>query len=98
MSVYACSYCKIRSSTPAREICCHRLMLLLFVQSFSDDSATDQSDDVEMPFTFQDRGSVIGRGPHLKLSRGEELYSFEQEFKMINEQKFICSLDLNFCI
>lgn len=69
-------------------------MLLILVQSFSDDSATDQSDDVEMPFTFQDRSSIIGHGPHLKLSRGEELYSFEQEFKMVNEQKFICSLDL----
>ena len=74
---------------------CRRIKLFLFVYSSSGDSGADLSDDVEMAVNvIADSGSVTYHGPHLKLSRDEELYSFNQEFKMVNEQKFICSLDL----
>lgn len=33
-------------------------------------------------------------GPHLKLSRGEDMYEFQEELKLVKEKKFICSVDL----
>lgn len=33
-------------------------------------------------------------GPHKKLSRGEKIYELTQEIRMVDEKKFICSLDL----
>ena len=33
-------------------------------------------------------------GPHQKFSRGDEMYSLEEELTMVPEQKFICSLHL----
>jgi hypothetical protein len=33
-------------------------------------------------------------GPHRKLSKGDEVYMVEQEYKIVTERKFICSLDL----
>ena len=36
----------------------------------------------------------VVHGPHEKLSRGDELYEMEQEFKLVTERKVISSLDL----
>ena len=33
-------------------------------------------------------------GPHLKLSRGEDLYEYRKELRQVKERKFLCSLDL----
>jgi hypothetical protein len=33
-------------------------------------------------------------GPHPKLSRGDEIYNVQHEFKMVKDIKIVCSLDL----
>lgn len=38
--------------------------------------------------------SVTMYGPHRKLSRGDEIYNVQKQFKMVTERKIICSLDL----
>jgi hypothetical protein len=54
------------------------------VEDDADESnAQDSHDDFQIPF-----------GPHRKFSRQSELYSTKEEFKMVQETKFICSLDL----
>ena len=32
-------------------------------------------------------------GPHPKLSRGDEIYNVQHEFKMVKDIKIVCSLD-----
>ena len=57
-----------------------------------DDQVQDDIDEVNAPVSrdnFQ-----IPFGPHRKFSRENELYSSKEEFKMVQETKFICSLDL----
>lgn len=36
----------------------------------------------------------LGYGQHSKFSRGDEMYALRDEFTMVTEKKFICSLDL----
>ena len=36
----------------------------------------------------------LGFGPHPKFSRGDEKYALNEELKMVEEKRFICSLDM----
>jgi hypothetical protein len=65
----------------------------LSVRSSSDYNDDESDGDEEENLTNID-DAVLSHGPHLKLSRGDELYEIEREFKMVNEQKFICSLGM----
>jgi hypothetical protein len=67
------------------------------------EESEDENNDVDPPGTkFDDplttKDCIIGHGPHPKLSRGEEIYNVEREFKIVNEKKFICSIDLLICM
>ena len=42
----------------------------------------------------QSHSTSVTYGPHRKLSRGDELYSMQEESKTVQEKKFVCSLDL----
>ncbi len=55
----------------------------------NDDDVTDQPEELQPVDTFS-----IPFGPHGKLTRGQELYSMKDEYKVVQEKKFICSLDL----
>ena len=46
-----------------------------------------QRDDLEQLFNV----NHIAFGPHLKLSRGDELYGMEEECSMVHERKFVCA-------
>ena len=37
---------------------------------------------------------AVSYGPHRKFSRGDDVYDLEEEFSMVKEQKFVCSLDI----
>ena len=47
-------------------------------------------DDLQQSFNV----NQIAFGPHLKLSRGDELYGMEEEYSIVQERKFVCTLDL----
>ena len=49
-----------------------------------------QIDDLQQSFNV----NQITFGPHLQLSRGDELYGMEEEYSMVQERKFVCNLDL----
>ena len=36
----------------------------------------------------------LSYGPHSKFNRGDEMYALQNEFTMVTEKKFICSLHL----
>ena len=37
---------------------------------------------------------AVSYGPHRKFSRGDDVYDLEEEFSIVKEQKFVCSLDI----
>ena len=37
---------------------------------------------------------AVTYGPHLKFSRGNDVYTMQEEYSMIKERKFVCSLDI----
>ena len=64
-------------------------------ESVMDDlESTEEGPDVDV--TPEDTPLEDGPiyGPHLKLSRGEDLNKFQKEVKLVQETKFICSVDL----
>ena len=56
----------------------------------------DECDPQIANSTLQDitTNSNIKYGPHLKLSRGDEIYKVQTEFEMVKERKVICSTQL----
>ena len=64
-----------------------------------DDKAENQVDAVATAATTTTAASVEEEdrpefGPHRKLSRGEDLFEFQKEVRMVREKKFVCSLEL----
>ena len=37
---------------------------------------------------------AVTYGPHLKFSRGNDVYTMQEEYSMVKERKFVCSLDI----
>ena len=80
-------------------------VLLIFSVYYNEEPSNDDDNervipDVEVQETAEKpTASVVVEetaefGPHLKLSRGEELYKFQKEVAMVKEKKILCSLDL----
>ena len=80
-------------------------VLLIFSVYYNEEPSNDDDNervipDVEVQETAEKpTASVVVEetaefGPHLKLSRGEELYKFQKEVAMVKEKNFLCSLDL----
>jgi hypothetical protein len=38
--------------------------------------------------------SLISFGPHRKLSGGDQIYSIKEEYEMVQDRKFVCTLSL----
>ena len=55
--------------------------------SFDDIPST--SEHVEATTT-----QIISYGPHCKLSRGDDIYSLKDEYEMVQDTKFVCTLSL----
>lgn len=49
----------------------------------------DISDAQQSPST-----TLFTFGPHQKFSRGDEIYAMKEEYSMVQERKFVCSLTL----
>ena len=80
-------------------------VLLIFSVYYNEEPSNDDDNERVIPdVEFQEiaekpTASVVVEetaefGPHLKLSRGEEMYKFQKEVAMVKEEKFLCSLDL----
>lgn len=54
------------------------------------DDTPQNSDDLHQPENTT--GSTFG--PHQKFSRGDDVYAMKEEFCMVREKKFICSLGI----
>ena len=37
---------------------------------------------------------AVTSGPHLKFSGGNDVYTMQEEYSMVKERKFVCSLDI----
>ena len=60
-----------------------------------DEQQFEQSDsDDDLGETDSGKKTSFGFGPHPKFSRGDEKYALNKELKMVEEKRFICSLDL----
>ena len=60
-----------------------------------DEQQFEQSDsDDDLGETDSGKKTSFGFGPHPKFSRGDEKYALNEELKMVEEKRFICSLDL----
>ena len=60
-----------------------------------DEQQFEQSDsDDDLGETDSGKKTSFGFGPHTKFSRGDEKYALNEELKMVEEKRFICSLDL----
>ena len=60
-----------------------------------DEQQFEQSDsDNDLGETDSGKKTSFGFGPHPKFSRGDEKYALNEELKMVEEKRFICSLDL----
>ena len=60
-----------------------------------DEQQFEQSDsDDDLGETDSEKKTSFGFGPHPKFSRGDEKYALNEELKMVEEKRFICSLDL----
>ena len=60
-----------------------------------DEQQFEQSDsDDDLGETDSGKKTSFGFGPHPKFSRGDEKYALNEELKMVDEKRFICSLDL----
>ena len=55
----------------------------------------DENSSVQKDMSHDtDKNISLVNGPHSKFSRGDEMYALQNEFTMVTEKKFICSLDL----
>ena len=55
----------------------------------------DENSSVQKDMSHDtDKNISLGYEPHSKFSRGDEIYTLQNEFIMVTEKKFICSLDL----
>ena len=60
-----------------------------------DEQQFEQSDsDDDLGETDSGKKTSFGFGPHPKFSRGDKKYALNEELKMVEEKRFICSLDL----
>ena len=60
-----------------------------------DEQQFEQSDsDDDLGETDSGKKTSFGFGPHPKFSRGDEKYALNEELKMVDKKRFICSLDL----
>ena len=80
-------------------------VLLIFSVYYNEEPSNDDDNERVIPdvevqeIAEKPTASVVVEetaefGPHLKLSRGEEMYKFQKEVAMVKEEKFLCSLDL----
>ena len=37
---------------------------------------------------------LLSYGPHCKFSRGDEIYNVKEEYEMVQDKKFVCTLSL----
>ena len=62
------------------------------------DDETCFDDNVDVPFTLEHVEAtttpIISYGPHCKLSRGDDIYSVKDEYEMVQDTKFVCTLSL----
>ena len=85
------------------------MIYLLFERSdgdFGDEPDLDEDDIFHDPqdidqepqnlYDLHQAENITGStfGPHQKFSRGDDVYAMKEEFCMIKEKKFICSLDI----
>ena len=54
-----------------------------------DDNVPSTLEHVEATAT-----QIISYGPHCKLSRGDDIYSLKDEYEMVQDTKFVCTLSL----
>ena len=62
----------------------------------SDEETTEEAEDEMLlqPPPSSTAADGLQHGPYLKLSRGEETNNYLEELNVINERKFMCSVDL----
>ena len=59
------------------------------------DDETCFGDDVDVPSVLEHVEAtipIISYGPHYKLSRGDEILAVKEEYEMIQDTKFVCTL------
>ena len=75
-------------------------VIVIFTRQFVDDNSSwpHEQQSTEESLMVQDDYSIVSShliyGPHMKLSRGEELNNYARVVKLIRSEKIICSLDL----
>ena len=75
-------------------------VIVIFTRQSVDDNSKwpHEQQSTEESLMVQDDYSIDSShliyGPHMKLSRGEELNNYAREVKLIRSEKIICSLDL----
>ena len=65
------------------------MVFMLDDETSFDDNIPSTSECVEAATT-----QIISYGPHCKLSRGDDIYSLKDEYEMVQDTKFVCTLSL----
>jgi hypothetical protein len=69
----------------------------LMDDSFDSPHLDEQSDEQQEDMDYS-QPSVstpeVTYGPHQKFSRGNDVYALQEEFSMVKEKKFVCSVDI----